>query len=357
MSPGISFKLLGPACWPAAGAPKGSIAASTFLRHAAGRFTFLVLVALGPSPGNSEPGDADNGNSSRVLLEQPLFLFNNVDWAEYLELRRPWGDCREGVVHYALKAIGQPFRSGALRFDWTESDCVVFVERCIAGGLSSNWSEFYRLSERLRHRDGRVDVLERNYFTLTDWVPNNTWLLRDVTDEIGCSSRFVHTTYPRRFFVALDFGADATPEGQAKAMARALKVATVPDKLVTAQSYLPAETIAEVSPNLQMADILLVIRRFSRWGQAPWLDCDHMMIAAPADGVAYAIHSSRLGVQRIPLSAFFRLHPHVAGVKVLRLCDDARQRVSEELLRLSSLPVPDPGDVDAAVLKARELRR
>lgn len=57
-------------------------------------------------------------------------------------------------------------------------DCTTFVETALAK------SEVKKLT-RIRYKDGKVDFLKRNHFIETDWLPNNSDFVQDVTSEYG----------------------------------------------------------------------------------------------------------------------------------------------------------------------------
>ena len=87
-----------------------------------------------------------------------------------------------------------------MQFELAESDCVSLVDRSIALALATDWQSYYRLTERLRHKDGTVTYKNRNFFTLGDWLPNNTaWLLHDITPELNGAESFTHVVRPKVF--------------------------------------------------------------------------------------------------------------------------------------------------------------
>ncbi len=233
---------------------------------------------------------------------------------------------------------------------------MTFVERTIALSLAASWDAYYRLCERLRHKDGRQDFLERNFFTLVQWVPNNAWLLVDITNELGPVSTFTHVANPKQFYARLAFGEDDTDKGRAKAAAKAAKVAAVPDRVVTTETYIEAKAIPDVIVKLRTGDIVLAIRRFQPPGGTPWLDCDHMLVVVRDGTFVDVVQSNFSGVNRKPLTRFLDAAPFVAGLKFLRLRDDASRRAQEELAKLTTLTVPSPDDQDAMARTARALR-
>lgn len=38
--------------------------------------------------------------------------------------------------------------------------------------------------QRIRYKDGVIGVLTRNHFTEADWVVNNSWLIKNITDSL-----------------------------------------------------------------------------------------------------------------------------------------------------------------------------
>jgi len=39
--------------------------------------------------------------------------------------------------------------------------------------------------QKIRYKDGQINILSRNHYTVADWLPNNNWLLYNVSEEIG----------------------------------------------------------------------------------------------------------------------------------------------------------------------------
>ncbi len=57
-------------------------------------------------------------------------------------------------------------------------DCTTFVETALTGG------DVNKLT-KIRYKDGIVDFVKRNHFTETDWLPNNSNIVNDVTSKHG----------------------------------------------------------------------------------------------------------------------------------------------------------------------------
>jgi len=108
-----------------------------------------------------------------------------------------------------------------LRFDAV--DCLTFVEETLALALSPNLATAEARLQRIRYRGGTIGFTERNHFTLSQWIPNNTrlGLLADVTREVaGARTRLVEKTLDDRSWSApagrrwlQRLGAEALPRG------------------------------------------------------------------------------------------------------------------------------------------------
>jgi hypothetical protein len=296
---------------------------------------------------------------------RPLQTFTNVDLADYLALRHKdlaakgeAPDAAGEVACCANKALGQAFRLGASRFDYAESDCVVAVERALAMALSTDWDSYYKLCERLRYKEGRVDFLERNFMTLTQWVPNNAWLLCDITSELGPVNTFQHVAAPKRFYTRLSFGErEDSDKGRAKAAAKAAKVATVPDRVTTTETYIERGNVPDVLDKLQTGDVALVMRVFKSSTGEPLLDCDHMgVIVRRDDGIVNFTHAAPPCVRQQPLTEFLDRFPSVRGLKFLRPRAGALALVGDMLAQAGSVHVPSPSEEDANVARVRNAR-
>lgn len=90
-------------------------------------------------------------------------------------------------------------------FSLSSFDCVTFVETIIALALSriaNNSNQFNDLFLTnlcsLRYRKGISTFLRRNYFfTCVDWIPNNDWILFDITNHIS-QNHLIAKTYINR---------------------------------------------------------------------------------------------------------------------------------------------------------------
>ncbi len=78
-------------------------------------------------------------------------------------------------------------------------DCTTYVETVLAGALSSHAQDFPRHMQKIRYQQGIVSFVTRNHFTSADWIPNNQWLLEDITATVGQGfERFAETVIDKK---------------------------------------------------------------------------------------------------------------------------------------------------------------
>lgn len=64
-------------------------------------------------------------------------------------------------------------------------DCTTYVETVLAGALSERATDFPQHMQQIRYHNGDISFVTRNHFISADWIPNNQWLLKDITATVG----------------------------------------------------------------------------------------------------------------------------------------------------------------------------
>jgi hypothetical protein len=318
----------------------------------------MVLGVAGYAQDSEQSGavkesltDADRSKFDE-LDKRPLHQMTNVDLAEHLSLRTKAANngvarasFRDEMALIAKRSIGQPYRLNAVQFDLAEGDCVSLVNRNLAMAVATDWPSYVRIIERLRHKDGIVDYKNRNFFTLGDWLPNNAWLLRDVTAELGPADdhpakEFTHVVRPKRF--------EETPAAPGSKFSRVVFLGsdyTSEVKEVRTDSYVPVAALPWVAKDLETGDVLLILRRSSKGH----LGCDHMGMVVVVEGKPMILHSAPPRVKQEDLARFFATHVWVVGFKCLRVREDAGETLRQEIDRMpSTVRVPLPAEQDAS---------
>lgn len=152
----------------------------------------LLLVALKTVQGGTASPAPD------PLPRAPLHQLTIAQLEEVIasiSLRRT--TIADKIAAYSELAVGTPYASDSLGegssgtcdrdplMDLSRADCVTFCEQILALSISRNYEEAFRNLQRIRYRKGVIGFSTRNHFVMADWLPNNQWLLRDITGEAG----------------------------------------------------------------------------------------------------------------------------------------------------------------------------
>jgi hypothetical protein len=324
---------------------------SFLLRHMSSRFpgcARLIVFALAGAaacvPGlvAVEPAPAPKAAPSKpvvIRLEdlqaKPLYQFTEAEVAVYLRgIARREPDLRRRIVHLARKNLGQPYELyllGEMPFEahdpqpiycLAKSDCLVFAEHVYAMALSSDWSGFMRLLQRIRYIDGRIGVSTRNHYTESDWNPSNRWLVRDITAELaGDKAARFESKIDRARFLKARYGLEE-----------------VHPVVEHRDLFLPYEEIARALPHLGDGDFVNLVRGVVKpgapvnetFGGNAWVGHVGLVGHGP-DGEATLIHSVEPAVREETFAALIAREtkdreskdaagkPRLLGFKFLRL--------------------------------------
>lgn len=106
--------------------------------------------------------------------------------ANALEARVIAASARYLGTPYALDPLGEGAGPDPdPRIDRRRVDCVTFVEQVLAEALAPTPEAILPTLLRIRYRDGVVGFARRNHYFVADWLPNNAWLVTDLTDAVG----------------------------------------------------------------------------------------------------------------------------------------------------------------------------
>jgi D-alanyl-D-alanine carboxypeptidase/D-alanyl-D-alanine-endopeptidase (penicillin-binding protein 4) len=125
-------------------------------------------------------------------------------------------------------------------------DCQTFVEQVLAEALAARPDEVLPLLIRIRYRDGVVGFGTRNHFMVSDWLPHNRWLIRDLTGPVGGrAAREMEKVIDRAAF----FRARGAPE---------LGQGIPPERDRTL--YIPRAALPAVAPRIPDASVLIWVQ-------------------------------------------------------------------------------------------------
>ncbi len=280
------------------------------------------------------------------LLDKPLYKFSEAEiglYLKYLHAAEP--DLRARIVSLARKNIGQPYEIyllGEMPFETydpqpiyclSKSDCLVFCEHTYAMALSSDWSGFMRMLQRIRYRDGQLGVATRNHYTEADWNISNRWLVHDLTNELaGDKAGKFEEKIDRSKFLQSHFGVKTSfPVEDHK------------------DTFIAIADLALALPHLQDGDFVNVVRcsiapgghpNTEVYGGNAWVGHTGLIAHGP-DGTVHLIHSSEPAVREEPIADF------VARSLKMAEAPGAKQRlIGFKFLRLEQDPLANLRKLD-----------
>jgi len=237
-------------------------------------------------------------NQLKKLIDKPLYKFNPAElniYLGYLQSVEP--DLRKRVQHLARKNVGQPYQIYLLGefpfeiydsqplYSLGKSDCVVFSEHIYAMALSWDWKSFFAMLQRIRYKNGIIGFATRNHYTEFDWDVNNSWLVEDITEELGGDDTIYETTVVDRAKFMSKYGI-----GQ-----------NIPADTVK-WCYIPYQILPRVIDKLQPGDFVNIVRGYE---DGKWVG--HVgLITRSDDGTVNFLHSSSPRVKEQPLMDLYR---------------------------------------------------
>jgi Protein of unknown function (DUF1460) len=291
-------------------------------------------VPIAPVPREVAANAGIDPAELQQLLAKPLYRMKPAEIGRYLaHLQKAEPSLRERVVHLARKNIGQPYEVYLLGefpyeivddqplFQLEKSDCLVFAEHTYAMALAHSWEDFFWVLQRMRYRDGVISVATRNHYTDGDWNPQNSWLVKDITETLGGARTATYrTVIDRARFLRERYKLDR-PQ---------------PAETIT-ERFIPTAMVGEVLPRLLPGDFVNVISI---------VDGDHIvshvgLVVTGEDGERRMLHSAEPGVREETFASF------IARAADREKRTKAKGRSSKVLvgfkfLRLNDNPVPPP---------------
>ncbi len=164
---------------------------------------------------------------------------------------------RDRIMYYSELALGTPYVKFCLGegpdapydrdplMDIARVDCMTFSEQIIALVISRSYREAFHNLQRIRYLDGKIDFTWRNHYTIADWLPNNAWLLEDVTEHVGSARCQSMTKTIDRKKMLQGKGCD--------------DLAHIPEAQQLTTQYIPKESVLEIADRLEGGEIVSLI--------------------------------------------------------------------------------------------------
>ncbi len=190
--------------------------------------------------------------------QQPFYNMSNKQIDSLLkEISKKHWTITQKMDYYSRRFLGTPYNFSCVGdgpyaimepyplVNFKETNCMSFCEHVLALSISDYWDTFFDNLQNIRYKDGLIGMRTRNHYTMADWLPQNHWLLHDVTRQVGgaFTKKITRTISHRRFFA----------EKGIKDMTDVL-----PDRTLTID-YIPLDKLDEVENNLKVGDVCAII--------------------------------------------------------------------------------------------------
>lgn len=177
------------------------------------------------------------------------------------EGNKTYKNISERLQYYSEKGIGTPYLifnlgEGADSYvdpdptiDFARTDCMTFCEHTLALAISDNYSNMYHNLQKIRYNKGQIGYITRNHYTLVDWLPNNNWLLEDVTREVGAgTTKTITKEIDRPAF----YKNNGVSESELK---------NAPGKTKISIDYIPTGELSGIVHNLKGGEVFSIITK------------------------------------------------------------------------------------------------
>ncbi len=174
---------------------------------------------------------SETAKSNKTITEK-MSLFSD------LFLETPYNIVCSGDGPYALYEP-QPL------VNFKETNCMVYCEHVLALSISDSWDNFFNNLQQIRYKDGMIGMRTRNHYTMGDWLPENNWLLDDVSDKVAgeFTKQVTRTISHTNFF-------------KNKGISDLRYV--LPDREMTI-NYVPKDALDKVEYNYKNGDVLALL--------------------------------------------------------------------------------------------------
>lgn len=149
--------------------------------------------------------------------------------------------------------------------NFKETNCMAYCEHVLALSISDNWDNFFNNLQQIRYKDGMIGMKTRNHYTMADWLPENDWILEDVSAKVGGTfTKQVTRTISHKTFFAGKGISDTNY--------------VLPDRTITLD-YVPLAALDDVKKNAKTGDIIALL-----FAKLDNIFSAHMLMIVEKDG-------------------------------------------------------------------------
>ncbi|MFA6619206.1 MAG: N-acetylmuramoyl-L-alanine amidase-like domain-containing protein [Candidatus Neomarinimicrobiota bacterium] len=170
--------------------------------------------------------------------KEDLTITDRINFYSEMFLGTPYSWTATGDGPYAL------LESYPL-VNFQETNCMIYCEHVLALAISDSWDNFFNNLQQIRYQNGTIGMKTRNHYTMADWLPENAWLLDDVSAKVGgeYTASMTRTISHKNFF-----------KGKGMDDLRYIKE----DRKISVD-YVPMENMKDVKERVQNGDIVAML--------------------------------------------------------------------------------------------------
>ncbi len=275
---------------------------------------FIALFGLVISASATGKGDAR-------FTQRDVDRFNEVMAAVSADRNLPMDEL---IVKVARQFLGTPYVAGTLEqeperltVNLRETDCILFVEMCLALALTAkddepSFDSYINRLAALRYRDGVVDGYTSRLHYTSEWIAQGAanGFFKEVTKECGGSplaQKFSFmSTHPSSY------------KQLSNSQANVAKIRSVEQDLQSRSYwYIPKVSLAACAKNIRSGDIIAFTSTVAG------LDIAHIGIALRQGDTLTFIHAStsadKVIINPTPLTQYISGVKSQSGVRVIRI--------------------------------------
>lgn len=202
-------------------------------------------------------------------------------------------------------------RQEELRIYLTRTDCIIFVETCLALARTARQGGDFRMFaneiRQSRYRDGSVETYADRLHYTTEWARQGEarGVLQDVTRALGGAPCDRKVDY-----MSAHPGAYPLMDDQAAIKAAEDRINSEP------RYYIPKSRLDDASGGIRTGDIICMVT------SVEGLDVSHVAMAVVENGTVRLLHAStgtmKVQVDPRPLPDYVRSRNSILGIQVLR---------------------------------------
>lgn len=272
------------------------------------RIILLLVLALNISIAQTAEITMMTNHQIDSLLTQVsqknLTVTERMKFYSKLFLDMPYDLTCAGEGPYALYET-EPL----LNFDST--NCMLFCEHVLALSISDSWDNFFNNLQQIRYKDGIIGMRTRNHYTMADWMPENKWLLDDVSEKVGgtLSKQMTRKISHTKFFAGKGISDLRYVKGD--------RESTI--------DYLPFDALKQKVGNLKSGDVLALL-----FAKLDNIFAAHMLMYFEEGGQGFIRESamSKMSTFETPINEWIAKYINskkYAGVAVMRVKDKINQ--------------------------------